>query len=104
MIFRFYSQTLSRVSKAMAVGIFMLGLILIGLGVLVAAFPKVFAYLVAGLFVAAGLGCAGVAARIFLTYRRLAKTIPGQDDMRSHNVQVRAPGEGYRPPNRERTP
>jgi len=91
MIFRLYSQTISQASKAVAMGILMLGLLSIGLGVLVAAFPKVFAYVVAGVLVAAGLGCAGVAARIFLTYRRLAKTVAGQDDMRSENIRVRTP-------------
>lgn len=90
MVFRFYSQALSQTSKAMAVGIFMLGLMLVGLGVLIAAFPKVFAYLVAGLFVVAGLGCAGAVIRILLAFRRIAKTVAGQDDMRSDNVRVRS--------------
>ena len=91
MIFRSYNQTLSQTSKAMAIGIFMLGLMLIGLGVLVAAFPKVFAYVVAGLLVAAGLGVSATALKIYLMHRRLTRTITGQDDMRSSNVEVRPP-------------
>jgi len=91
MVFRFYSQTLSQASRAMAIGIFMLGLMLISLGVLIAAFPKVFAYLVAALFVLAGLGCAGAAVRILLAYRQAAKTAAGEGDMRSDNIRIRPP-------------
>jgi len=91
MIFRFSNQTLSQTSKAMAIGIFMLGLMLISLGVLVAAFPKVFAYVVAGLLVAAGVGVSATALKIYLMHRRLTPKVSGQDDMRSPNVQVRPP-------------
>jgi len=91
MIFRTYSQTLSQASKTMAAGILMVGLLLISLGVLIAVFPKVFAYVVAGVLVVAGLGIAATALKIFLMHRRLTQTASGQDDMRSPNVQVRPP-------------
>jgi len=91
MIFRTYSQTLSQASKTMAAGILMVGLMLISLGVLVAAFPKVFAYVVAAILVTAGLGFAVTALKIFLMHRRLTRKDSGQDDMRSPNIQVRPP-------------
>jgi hypothetical protein len=91
MIFRTYSQTLSQASKTMAAGILMVGLMLISLGVLIAAFPKVFAYVVAGVLVAAGLGIAAVSLKIFLMHRGLTRKDSGQDDMRSPNIQVRPP-------------
>jgi len=91
MIFRTYSQTLSQASKAMALGILMVGLMLISLGVLIAVFPKVFAYVVAVILIAAGLGFASVALKIFLMQRRLNRTTSSQEDMRSPNVQIRPP-------------
>ena len=91
MMFRFYSQTLSQVSKAMAMGILLVGLTLVSLGVLIAAFPKVFAYVVAVILVAVGLGFAGVAVKIFLMHRSAMGTSPDERDMRSTNVQVRPP-------------
>jgi hypothetical protein len=91
MIFRFYSQTLSQASKAMAMGILLVGLTLVSLGVLIAVFPKVFAYVVAVILVAAGLGLAGVAVKIFLLHRSVMGTSPDEHDMRSSNVQVRPP-------------
>jgi hypothetical protein len=94
MAFRFYSQTLSSASRMVAAGILSLGIMLIGLGVLIAAFPKAFAYIVAALLILAGLGCGVAAFRIFLAYKRMAKTASLQDEMRSENIRIRPP-DGY---------
>jgi hypothetical protein len=91
MPFRFYSQMLSTTSRTVAAGILSLGLMLIGLGVLIAAFPRAFAFIVAGLLVLAGLGCAITAVRIFLSYKQMAKSASFQDEMRSDNIRVRPP-------------
>ncbi|MBP8303923.1 MAG: hypothetical protein KBE04_07340 [Phycisphaerae bacterium] len=88
---RFYSQALSQASKTMAMGILMVGLILMGLGILIAAFPKVFAYVVAAILGACGLGLAGMAIKIFLIHRDAGQDPSDGQDMRSPNVQVRAP-------------
>ncbi len=91
MAVRFYSQMLSTTSRTVAAGILSLGLMLIGLGVLIAAFPKAFAYIIAGLLILAGLGCAITAVRIFMAYQQMAKTTPQQDEMRSDNIRIRRP-------------
>jgi hypothetical protein len=91
MAFRFYSQTLSTASRTMAAGILSLGIMLVGLGVLIAAFPRAFAYIVAGLLILAGLGCAITAVRIFMAYKQMAKPASAQDEMRSDNIRVRPP-------------
>lgn len=88
---RFYSRTLSQASKTMAMGILMGGLMLVGLGILIAAFPKVFAYVVAAILVASGLGLAGMAVKIFLMHRDAGQAPSDGQDMRSPNVQVRPP-------------
>ena len=73
MSFRFYTNMISQASRGIAGGVFVLGLLLIGFGVIIIALPEVFAFLAAAVFFVAGIGCAVTAVRIFLFHRRLDK-------------------------------
>ena len=73
MSFRFYTNMISQASRGIAGGVFVLGLLLIGFGVIIVALPEVFAFLAAAVFFLAGIGCAATAVKIFLFHRRLDK-------------------------------
>lgn len=87
MVFRYYSNVVSQASRAMASGILVVGMLLIGFGALIAAMPEVFAYLVAALFIVVGIGCGATALKIMWTQRR-ASSADAQGPVR-HNVRVR---------------
>ncbi|MBN1359240.1 MAG: hypothetical protein JW993_01555 [Sedimentisphaerales bacterium] len=87
MVFRYYTNVLSQASRALASGILVVGMLLIGFGVLIAALPEVFAYLVAALFIVVGVGCGLTALKIFWAQHRMDKA-EGPGPMR-HNVRVR---------------
>ncbi|MDI6450645.1 hypothetical protein [Anaerobaca lacustris] len=71
MVFRYYSNALSQASRSVASAIMIVGLLLIGFGVLIAALPQFFAYLAAGVFFVAGLGCGITAIKIFWAQSRI---------------------------------
>ncbi len=73
MSFRFYTNAVSRASRAFAAGTFIIGLLLIGFGVLILALPDLFAFLAATVFFLGGIGCAITAVKIFLALRKLDK-------------------------------
>jgi formate/nitrite transporter FocA (FNT family) len=89
MFLRFYTDTVSKFSRAMSAGIFITGLLLIGFGVLIAAFPQFFAYIAAGVFFIAGFGCIVTAAKILLTQRRLSKLMRDDSYTGRENVRIR---------------
>ena len=87
-MFRFYTNAVSQASKNVAKGIFVVGLLLIGFGILILALPELFAMLAALIFFITGAGCAGTAIRIYLAQRRIDKfTSDGSDDYRE-NVRI----------------
>ena len=57
----------------MAAGIFIVGLLLIGFGVIIIALPELFAMVAAVIFFIAGVGCGITAIKIFLVLRKLNK-------------------------------
>ena len=57
MSFQFYTNVIRQASRRLAGGIFITGLALIGFGLLVYWLRDIFAFIAAGLFVFAGLGC-----------------------------------------------
>jgi len=73
MNFRFYTNAISQASRKVASGIFIVGLVLVGFGVIILALPEIFAFLAAAVFFIAGLGCAITAVKIFLAQRKLNK-------------------------------
>ena len=87
MIFRYYSNTVSQASRAMAKGIFVVGLLLIGFGALIVAMPEIFALLVAGIFVFFGIGCLMTAIKIYWAQR--PSHTGRSDDPFRENVRVR---------------
>jgi len=89
MSFRFYANAISRASKTVAAGIFIVGLVLIGFGFMIYLLPRFFATLAAVVFFVAGAGCGITAMKIFLAQRHLDKI--NSNDLQGYrrNVQVR---------------
>jgi hypothetical protein len=87
-MFRFYTDAISQASKRVAAGIFTVGLLLVGFGVIILALPEVFAFLAAAVFFVGGLGCAVTAVKIFLAQRRLDKISSDDSDAYRKNVQI----------------
>lgn len=87
-MFRFYTNAISQATRKMATGIFIVGLLLIGFGVLILALPELFAMLAALIFFIAGAGFAGTAIKIYLAQRKADKlTSDGSNDYRE-NVRI----------------
>ena len=93
MVFRYYSNFVSHASKSFAIGTFIIALLLIGFGVVILAFPEVFAFLAAFLFFVMGIGCVGTAIKIYMMHRRLG----GMDsnDLNSYRKNVRIRNDEY---------
>lgn len=87
MSFRFYSNMVSQASKNVATGIFTVGLLLIGFGVLIIAFSDIFAILAAAVFFFVGLGCAVTAVKIYWAQRKFDKRVNDSQPYRE-NVQI----------------
>jgi hypothetical protein len=88
MAFRFYSNTLSQATKGAATFVFIIGLLLIGFGVVIIAFPEIFAFLAAMIFFIAGLGCAGTALKIFLASRQMRGSDSAPSNEHRENVRI----------------
>jgi len=88
MNFRFFTNAAAQATRNFAVGLFIVGLLLIGFGVLVVVFSEIFAFLAAMIFFIVGLGCGITAIKIFWTQRQLNKfDHDGSQDYRD-NVQI----------------
>ncbi len=88
MVFRFYTNAISRASKNVAAGIFVLGLFLVGIGVLIAAMPQLIGYMVSGVFFIAGIGCAITAVKIYWAIRKLNRPPTDPTEAYRKNVQI----------------
>jgi len=82
MSFRFYTNAISRASRAVAAAIFVTGLVLIGFGFMIYLLPKFFATLAAIVFFVAGVGCGTTAVKIFLIQRKMDKFDSGDSQIR----------------------
>lgn len=89
MFFRYYTNAMSHASRTVASWIFVVALLLIGFGVVILAFPEIFAFLAAAIFFIAGFGCAVTAIKIFLMQRRLGKFNSNDSTAYRKNVQIR---------------
>jgi hypothetical protein len=97
MSFRFYTNLLSQASRTAASGILLVGLLLIGFGAVIAAFPELFAYLAAAVFFLAGFSCAVVALKILWAQRQFDKST-SNDDLTAYRKNVRIhTGDHYEP-------
>jgi protein-S-isoprenylcysteine O-methyltransferase Ste14 len=88
MVFRYYTNAISQATKAVAKGILLAGLVLIGLGALILALPELFAAIVAALLVIVGIGCVVTAGRIFFQSRKMERQSPDGRDAYRKNVQI----------------
>ena len=79
---------ISQVSRTVAAGIFIVGLLLIGFGVIIIALPELFAMLAAVIFFIAGVGCGITAIKIFLAQRQLNKINSDDSPGYRENVQI----------------
>ena len=86
-MFRFYTNAISQASRSIATGIFTVGLLLVGFGILILALPALFAMLAAAVFFIVGAGCAGTAIKIFLAQRQINKI--NSDDSQGYRENVR---------------
>ncbi|MCJ7778031.1 MAG: hypothetical protein MUP16_06950 [Sedimentisphaerales bacterium] len=87
MSFRFYTNAISQATRKAATGIFVVGLLLIGFGILILALPELFAMLAALVFFIVGIGCGVTAIKIFLAQRQLNKI--NSDDSQGYRENVR---------------
>jgi hypothetical protein len=85
---RFYTNAVSQASRAVASGIIIVGMLLIGFGMLIMALPELFAYLAAALFFAVGVGCAIMGIKIFWTQRRVEEFNDETPQVYRQNVRV----------------
>jgi uncharacterized membrane protein len=85
--FRFYTNAISQASRSIAAGIFTVGLLLIGFGILILALPQLFAMAAAAVFFVVGAGCGVTAIKIFLAQRQLNKI--NSDDSQDYRENVR---------------
>lgn len=88
MSFRFFTNMISQASRTVAASLSIVGLMLVGFGVVIAAFPEVFAYLAAAVFFVAGIGCVITAVKIFLAQRELGKTAGDDSPPYRENVRI----------------
>jgi hypothetical protein len=87
-MFRFYTNAISQASKGIAKGIFTVGLLLVGFGILILALPELFAMLAAVIFFIVGAGCGVTAIKIFLAQRQLNKINSDDSQGYRENVQI----------------
>jgi Na+-transporting methylmalonyl-CoA/oxaloacetate decarboxylase gamma subunit len=83
-----YTNAVSSASRGFARWLFIVALLLIGFGVLILAFPEVFAFLAALVFFITGLGVAGTAIKIYLAQRRFDKMNPPESQPYRENVKI----------------
>jgi len=88
MVFRYYTNAISQASRNVAAGIFVVGLLLIGFGVIIVALPELFAFLMAGVFFIAGIGCGITAVKIFWTVKKIDRADSGPSGDYRENVQI----------------
>ena len=87
-MFRFYTSAISQASRKVASGIFIVGLVLVGFGVIILALPEIFAFLAAAVFFIFGIGCGVTAVKIFLVQRKLGKFDPDNSPGHRENVHI----------------
>lgn len=88
MVFRFYSNTISKASKTVAASSVILGMVLVGFGFLIFLLPKFFATLAAMVFFVTGLGSAITGVKIFWRQNQLDKINQQQSDDYRENVRI----------------
>ncbi|PKL47145.1 MAG: hypothetical protein CVV39_06240 [Planctomycetes bacterium HGW-Planctomycetes-1] len=85
MLFNFYSSSLNQVTKGFAKGLFVIGLLLIGFGILVWIFKEILAIIAAAIFMAVGVICCFNAVRVFIGTMKSGRHSGDERD----NVRIR---------------
>jgi len=88
MVFRVYSNAVSQATRGIATGIFIVGLLLVGFGVLILAVPQIFVLLAAGIFFVAGAGCTLTAIKIYFAQRAMDRGTPSNSTVYRSNVRI----------------
>jgi sugar phosphate permease len=88
MLFNFYSNSFSSVSKGFAKGLFVTGLLVFGFGLLVWIFRQVLAVIAAAIFMAVGVGCCLKAIRIYYIAWKSGRHHDDDNSGRSPNVRI----------------
>jgi uncharacterized membrane protein len=88
MVFRYYTNAISRASRSVAAGIFIVGMILIGFGFMIYLLPKFFATLAALVFFIAGIGCGITAVKIFWMLRKIERADSKPPGPYRENVKI----------------
>jgi uncharacterized membrane protein HdeD (DUF308 family) len=91
-MFRMYSNFASSMTRRAAAGVLIIGMLLIGFGVLILAFPEVFAMLAAIVFFIIGLSVVGAAVRMYLGARRISRPDWPDEGYRGPDRPDRGPG------------
>jgi len=87
MTFKYSSNPFGQLSKGLAKGMFVVGLLLIGFGVLVYILKEVLAVIAAAIFVVVGIGCCINAVRMFIFSGTVTKHNGPQEQFRE-NVRI----------------
>ncbi|MHC4221535.1 MAG: hypothetical protein ACYST9_03860 [Planctomycetota bacterium] len=87
-MFHYYTNAVSQASKSIAMGIFSLGLGLIGFGLLIYLLPKLFATVAAIIFFILGFGAVTTAIKIFFAQRHFDNISQDEAGDYRENVQV----------------
>ena len=88
MVFRYYTNAVSQASRAVASGILIVGMVLIGFGFMIFLLPKFFATLASIVFWIMGFGCAITAIKIFWASRKMDEANPDPSEAYRENVQI----------------
>ena len=88
MSFRYYTNAISQASKAVASGVFITGMALIGFGFMIYLLPKFFATLASIVFCVTGAGCVLTAVKIFVAQRKFSKMENSKSQEYRENVTI----------------
>lgn len=86
MFFKYYNNSLNQVSKGFGKGLFVVGLLLVGFGVLVYIFKEVLAIIAATIFTIVGVVCCFNGIKIYLR-GQIFKNSSGPEEKRE-NVRI----------------
>ncbi|MCE5340319.1 MAG: hypothetical protein LLF92_04230 [Planctomycetaceae bacterium] len=89
MLFNFYSNSFSGISKSFAKGLFVTGLLIFGFGILVWVFKEVLAIIAAAIFMVVGVSCCLKAIRMYYLAWKFGKNNNADNNAgRSDNVKI----------------
>jgi len=89
MMFNFYSNSFSGISKSFAKGLFVTGLLIFGFGLLVWIFRQVLAVIAAAIFMVVGVSCCLKAIRMYYLAWKFGRNSNDDNNAgRSPNVKI----------------